>query len=115
MIGSFFLNILKERSLVFKQPDVDIIAEASVHLAFGKIATTTREKFRVDRVALYRKCAITEMSSANIYWVLNYGTDLEKFFDPKEIEWLKDIVNKANDRSQKQSSAGEGQNRDSRG
>lgn len=39
MIGSFFLNTLKGRSSVFKQPDVDIIAEANVHLTFGKIKT----------------------------------------------------------------------------
>ncbi len=48
---------------------------------------------------------ITEISSANIYWALNYGTDLQKFFDPEEIKWLKAIVDEANKKSQKQSTA----------
>jgi len=48
---------------------------------------------------------IAEMSSANIYWVLNYGTDLQKFFDPEEIEWLKDIVRKTKEKSLNQSVA----------
>ncbi len=48
---------------------------------------------------------ITEMSSANIYWVLNYGTDFQKFFDPEEIKWLKDVVRKTKEKSQKQSPA----------
>ncbi|MCK4502835.1 MAG: SseB family protein [Desulfuromonadales bacterium] len=47
---------------------------------------------------------ITEMSSSNIYWVLNYDTDFQKFFDLKEIAWLKDIVRRAKEKSQKQSS-----------
>jgi len=37
---------------------------------------------------------ITEMSTSDIYWALNYGTESEKFFDPEEIEWLKNIIKK---------------------
>jgi hypothetical protein len=48
---------------------------------------------------------IAEMSSSNIYWVLNYGTDLQKFFDPEEIQWLKDIVRKTKEKSLDQSAA----------
>ncbi|MCD6581982.1 MAG: SseB family protein [Desulfuromusa sp.] len=48
---------------------------------------------------------IAEMSSPNIYWVLNYGTDHQKFFDPKEIEWLKVVVGQTKENSQKQSTA----------
>jgi len=51
---------------------------------------------------------IAELSSAKIYWVLNYGTDLQKFFDPEEIEWLKVIVRKTKDKGQKQSPADSG-------
>lgn len=47
--------------------------------------------------------AITELSSSKIYWALNYGTELQKFFDPEEIKWLKGIVLQANEKSQKQS------------
>jgi len=36
--------------------------------------------------------AVTEMSLPNLYWALNYGTEQQKFFEPKEIQWLKDIV-----------------------
>ncbi len=36
--------------------------------------------------------AVTEMSLPNLYWALNYGTEHQKMFEPKEIEWLKDIV-----------------------
>ena len=46
---------------------------------------------------------ITEISSSKIYWVLNYGTDQQKFFDPEEIEWLKAVVRKTKESSQKQS------------
>ena len=48
---------------------------------------------------------IAEMSSSNIYWVLNYGTDLQKFFDPEEIQWLKDIVRKTKEKSLDRSAA----------
>ena len=44
--------------------------------------------------------SITEMSSPNIYWVLNYGTDLQKFFEPKEIDWLKVIVRQVKENNQ---------------
>ena len=47
--------------------------------------------------------AIAELSSSKIYWALNYGTELQKFFDPDEIKWLKDIVLKANEKSEKKS------------
>ena len=47
--------------------------------------------------------SIAEMSSENIYWVLNYGTDQQKFFDPEEIEWLKTVVCKTKANSEKQS------------
>lgn len=36
--------------------------------------------------------AVAEMSLPNLYWALNYGTEHQKMFEPKEIEWLKDIV-----------------------
>ncbi|MDX2493515.1 MAG: SseB family protein [Desulfuromusa sp.] len=45
--------------------------------------------------------AITELSSSNIYWALNYGTELQKFFDPEEIVWLKDIVLQTKEKNEK--------------
>ena len=38
--------------------------------------------------------SITEMSTSNIYWALNYGTEQQKIFDPDEICWLKEAVKK---------------------
>jgi len=49
--------------------------------------------------------SIAEMSSPNIYWVLNYGTEWQKFFDPEEIEWLKEVVRKTKEKSQEQVAA----------
>ncbi len=39
--------------------------------------------------------SIAEMSSSDIYWALNYGTEYQKFFEPAEIEWLKVVVRQA--------------------
>lgn len=39
--------------------------------------------------------AVAEMSLPSLYWALNYGTEHQKMFEPKEIEWLKDIVQQA--------------------
>ncbi len=39
--------------------------------------------------------AITEMSLPNLYWAMNYGTELQKQFEPEEIKWLKDVVQAA--------------------
>ncbi len=39
--------------------------------------------------------AVTEMSLPNLYWAMNYGTEMQKQFEPDEIEWLKDVVRQA--------------------
>lgn len=57
--------------------------------------------------------AITELSSSNIYWALNYGTELQKFFDPEEIKWLKGIVQKTNEKQAAQADKKTQQNEDS--
>ena len=46
---------------------------------------------------------IAEISSSKIYWALNYGTDQQKFFEPEEIKWLKSVVQRTKENSQKQS------------
>lgn len=51
--------------------------------------------------------AITEMSSPNIYWALNYGTELQKFFEPKEIKWLKVVVQQIKETGQQQAAKAE--------
>ncbi len=46
--------------------------------------------------------SITEMSSPDIYWALNYGTGQQKFFDPDEIRWLKKFITSNYDTGQHQ-------------
>ncbi|SHI73016.1 SseB protein N-terminal domain-containing protein [Malonomonas rubra DSM 5091] len=46
--------------------------------------------------------AVTEMSLPNLYWALNYGTEHQKMFEPKEIAWLKEIVRQTKDASEEQ-------------
>lgn len=104
----FYVPILEEEgSSVQEDGALPLLVEANdkIYLmlfdTIGRLADWSDDKAKYLAVTGH---GITEMSSANIYWVLNYGTDQEKFFDPKEIEWLKVIVDKANERSQKQSS-----------
>lgn len=56
--------------------------------------------------------AIAQLSAPNIYWALNYGTELQKFFDPDEISWLKGIVEKINKKQESQSDQEPLQNQD---
>lgn len=35
---------------------------------------------------------ITDISTSDIYWALNYGCEQQKFFDPEEIRRLKAVV-----------------------
>jgi len=36
--------------------------------------------------------ALVELSTPELYWALNIGTDFQKEFVPEEINWLKDVV-----------------------
>jgi len=36
--------------------------------------------------------AIVEMSTSNVHWALNYGTEHQKIFCPEEISWLKGVI-----------------------
>ncbi len=47
--------------------------------------------------------AVALYGTSSIYWTLNYGTELQKFFEPDEIMWLKEIVLKANEKSKQKS------------
>jgi hypothetical protein len=35
---------------------------------------------------------VVEISTPELYWALNIGTDFQKEFVPEEINWLKDVV-----------------------
>jgi hypothetical protein len=36
--------------------------------------------------------SVVEISTPELYWALNIGTDFQKEFVPEEINWLKDVV-----------------------
>lgn len=36
--------------------------------------------------------SLVELSTAELYWALNIGTDYQKEFVPEEIGWLKNVV-----------------------
>lgn len=36
--------------------------------------------------------SLVEISTAELYWALNIGTDFQKEFVPEEIGWLKNVV-----------------------
>ncbi|PLX86162.1 MAG: hypothetical protein C0617_02035 [Desulfuromonas sp.] len=37
---------------------------------------------------------LAEMTTAELYWAMNIGTDYSKQFAPDEIAWLKDVVSR---------------------
>lgn len=51
--------------------------------------------------------AVTEMSLPSLYWALNYGTEHQKMFEPKEIAWLKDIVRQTKEGSKEEAAVSE--------
>lgn len=42
--------------------------------------------------------SIAEMSTSNIHWALNYGTEQQKIFDPEEISWLKGVIKRVKEK-----------------
>jgi len=46
--------------------------------------------------------AIAEMTPAELHWAVNVGTDFSKEFVPEEIAWLKEVVEKCNEESEKE-------------
>lgn len=43
--------------------------------------------------------AVVEVSTPELYWALNIGTDFQKEFVPEEISWLKDVVTRCQQKS----------------
>ena len=108
----FYIPVLEEEGKpVSEDGALPLLVEANDKTYLMLFDTIGRLTGWADDKAKYLAVAghgIAEMSSANIYWALNYGTDLQKFFDPEEINWLKDIVRKTKEKSQKQSTADSG-------
>lgn len=43
---------------------------------------------------------ITEMSTSELHWAMNVGTDFFKAFAPDEISWLKDVVKRCKEETE---------------
>ena len=107
----FYIPVLEEKdNPVQEEGALPLLVEANDKTYLMLFDTIKRLTDWANDEAKYLAVAghgITEMSSPNIYWVLNYGTDHQKFFEPKEIEWLKDIVRqvKANNQNKETTNA----------
>ena len=103
----FYVPILEEEdNPIQEEGALPLLVEANDKTYLMLFDTVKRLTDWANNEAKYLAVAghgIAEMSSPNIYWVLNYGTDHQKFFDPKEIEWLKVVVRQVKENSQKQS------------
>ncbi len=105
----FYVPILEEKDVVVaKDGAMPLLVEANDNTYLMLFDTVGKLTEWADEDAKYIPVTghgITEMSSANIYWALNYGTEAQKFFEPKEIAWLKTVVRKAQEGNDEQSSA----------
>jgi len=102
----FFVPIVEEKgSMVQENGALPLLVEANDKTYLMLFDTISRLTDWANEKAKYIPVSghgITEMSSANIYWALNYGTESQKFFEPGEIEWLKTVVLQAKNESDQQ-------------
>lgn len=105
----FYVPILEEKDSVIPEDGaLPLLVEANDKTYLMLFDTISRLTDWANKDAKYLPVSghgITEMSSANIYWALNYGTETQKFFEPKEIEWLKSVVQQAKKESDNSASA----------
>lgn len=92
----FFIPVIEEEG---KQAEQDgalpLLVEANDKTYLMLFDTTKRLTDWADEDIKYLPIpghAVTEMTLPDIYWALNYGTEHQKFFDPEEIQWLKEVV-----------------------
>lgn len=105
----FYIPVIDEEQAPDQEGALPLLVEANDKTYLMLFDTIKKLTDWADTKAKYLPVqghAIAELSAPNIYWALNYGTELQKFFDPEEIAWLKDIVVQANENSQKQSAEG---------
>ncbi len=100
----FYVPIITEKeSLVTEDGALPLLVEANDKTYLMLFDTIGRLIDWADNEAEYLAVSghgIVEMSSAKVYWALNYGTEQQKFFTPEEIDWLKGMVRQAKDQSQ---------------
>ena len=102
----FYIPVIEEKLEVQTEEGfLPLLVEANDKTYLMLFDTTKKLTDWANKEAKYLPVqghTITEMSTSNIYWALNYGTESEKFFDPDEIQWLKNVVQQANEKSRKQ-------------
>ncbi|SEA48664.1 SseB protein N-terminal domain-containing protein [Desulfuromusa kysingii] len=98
----FYIPILAEEgSSVQEEGAPPLLVEANDKTYLMLFDTISRLTDWANEDAKYLAVSghgIVEMSSPNIYWALNYGTELQKFFEPAEIKWLKMVVKEAKEK-----------------
>ena len=102
----FYIPVIEEEQAPDGEGALPLLVEANDKTYLMLFDTIKKLTDWADETAKYipvQGHAITELSSSNIYWTLNYGTELQKFFDPDEINWLKNIVQQTKENSKKQS------------
>jgi SseB protein N-terminal domain len=95
--SSFYIPILEDDPVLTADDDhvTPVILEAD-----GKpymMLFDSEEKLRswaddIVKFIVLPGHSVAEISTPEIYWALNIGTDYQKEFEPEEITWLKDVV-----------------------
>ena len=97
--SQFFVPIHEEKNAVVQEDGaLPVLVEADDKTYLMLFDTVERLTDWAEKDTKYLPVTghgIAEVSSSNIYWALNYGTDLQKFFEPDEIVWLKTVVRRA--------------------
>ncbi len=106
--SNFYVPILEQKDVVIQEDGaLPLLVEANDKTYLMLFDTIGRLTDWANKDAKYLAVSghgIAEMSSTSIFWALNYGTELQKFFEPEEIEWLKTVVRKAKEEHPNRSS-----------
>ncbi|MCF6267565.1 MAG: SseB family protein [Desulfuromusa sp.] len=100
----FYIPVIEEEEGQSEEGMLPLLVEANDKTYLMLFDTSKKLTDWADKEAKYLPVqghSITELSASNIYWALNYGTELQKFFDPEEIKWLKDIVQQNKEKTEK--------------
>ncbi|WP_321391359.1 SseB family protein [uncultured Desulfuromusa sp.] len=108
----FYVPILQEEGAsVQEEGALPLLVEANDKtylMLFDTVGRLTRWANEDAKYLGVTGHGITEMSSSNIYWAMNYGTEQQKFFDPEEIKWLKTVVDEANEKNKQKTTVENG-------
>ncbi|MEE4254580.1 MAG: SseB family protein [Desulfuromusa sp.] len=111
----FYVPVIEEEQAPSEEGVLPLLVEANDKTYLMLFDTIEKLTDWADKSARYIPVyghSITELSTSKIYWALNYGTELQKFFDPDEISWLKGIVEKINEKQESQADQEPQQNED---